>query len=115
MGPDVAKCREPVKANLALYIGGMGARNKNFYNDYARRARLRGSGGKNPGPVSLRQAHEAVAAVPDKMVDEVALVGPRERIAERVAAWKASPIKTMLIGTRQVERACCDAGASCSS
>ena len=46
---------------------------------------------------------EAVAAVPDKLVDEVALVGPRERIAERIAAWKDSPVKTMLIGTRQPE------------
>ena len=41
--------------------------------------------------------------MPDKLVDEVALVGPRERIAERIAAWKDSPVKTMLIGTRQPE------------
>jgi hypothetical protein len=36
MGNDVEKCREPIKASLALYIGGMGARNKNFYNSYVR-------------------------------------------------------------------------------
>ena len=46
---------------------------------------------------------EAAAAVPDKLVDEVALVGPRERIAERAAAWKASPVRTILIGTREID------------
>ena len=37
MGNDVEQCRTPVKMNMALYIGGMGARDKNFYNDYAKR------------------------------------------------------------------------------
>jgi alkanesulfonate monooxygenase SsuD/methylene tetrahydromethanopterin reductase-like flavin-dependent oxidoreductase (luciferase family) len=46
---------------------------------------------------------EAMAAVPDALVDEVALVGPRDRIAERVKAWKDSPVDTMLLGTGQVD------------
>jgi len=103
MGPDIAKCREPVKQNLAFYIGGMGARDKNFYNDYARRAGYEEAAKKIQDLFLSGKRDEAVAAVPDKLVDEVALVGPRERIAERVAAWKASPVKTMLIGTRQVD------------
>ena len=103
MGPDVAKCREPVKQNLAFYIGGMGARDKNFYNDYARRAGYEEAAKKIQDLFLSGKRDEAVAAVPDKLVDEVALVGPRERIAERVAAWKSSPVRTMLIGTRQVE------------
>jgi alkanesulfonate monooxygenase SsuD/methylene tetrahydromethanopterin reductase-like flavin-dependent oxidoreductase (luciferase family) len=45
---------------------------------------------------------EAMAMVPDKLVDEVALVGNRERIADRLKAWKASPVKTMLIGTGDI-------------
>ena len=57
---------------------------------------------------------EAVAAVPDKLVDEVALVGPRERIADRVAAWKDSPVKTMLIGTRQSRLSARSPSCSCS-
>ena len=44
-----------------------------------------------------------MAAVPDALVDEVALVGPRERIADRVKAWKDSPVDTMLLGTGQVD------------
>lgn len=103
MGPDVTKCREPIKQNLALYIGGMGARDKNFYNDYARRAGYEEAAKKIQDLYLAGKRDEAAAAVPDALVDEVALVGPRERIADRVAAWKASPVKTMLIGTRQVE------------
>ena len=81
----------------------MGARDKNFYNDYARRAGYEEAAKKIQNLFLAGKRDEAVAAVPDKLVDEVALVGPRERIAERIAAWKDSPVKTMLIGTRQPE------------
>jgi alkanesulfonate monooxygenase SsuD/methylene tetrahydromethanopterin reductase-like flavin-dependent oxidoreductase (luciferase family) len=47
--------------------------------------------------------NEAMAAVPDQLVDEIALLGPRERIAERVEAWKASPVDSMLLGAGQPE------------
>jgi F420-dependent oxidoreductase-like protein len=103
MGPDLEKCRAPIKQNLSFYIGGMGARGKNFYNDYARRAGYEEAAVKIQDLFLSGQRDAAVAAVPDKLVDEVALVGPRERIAERVAAWKASPVRTMLIGTREAE------------
>jgi len=102
MGPDVTKCREPVKQHLAFYIGGMGARDKNFYNDYARRAGYQAAAKQIQDLFLSGKREQATAAVPDKLVDEVALVGPRERIAERAAAWKASPVTTMLIGTRDI-------------
>jgi hypothetical protein len=44
-----------------------------------------------------------MAMVPDKLVDDVALVGPKERIADRLKAWKASPVRTMLIGTGSLD------------
>jgi F420-dependent oxidoreductase-like protein len=103
MGNDVAKCRMPIKAALALYIGGMGARSRNFYNDYARAAGYEEAARKIQDLYLAGRKDEAMAAVPDKLVDEVALVGPRERIADRLAAWKASPVRTMLIGTGQIE------------
>jgi len=103
MGPEIEKCRAPIKQNLSFYIGGMGARDKNFYNDYARRAGYEEAARKIQDLFLSGQRDAAVAAVPDKLVDEVALVGPRERIAERAAAWKAAPVRTMLIGTRQAE------------
>jgi F420-dependent oxidoreductase-like protein len=103
LGNDLEKCRMPVKGMLALYIGGMGARSKNFYNDYTRRLGYEEAAAKVQDLYLGGKRAEAMAAVPDKLVDEVALVGPRERIAERIAAWKASPVRTLVIGTGQVE------------
>jgi len=103
MGPDVEKCRMPVRGMLALYIGGMGARSKNFYNDYAKRLGYEDVAGKIQDFYLTGKKAEAMALVPDKLIDAVALVGPRERIRDRLEAWKASPVKTLLIGTGQVE------------
>jgi len=103
VGDDLEKCRSAVKPMLALYIGGMGARGKNFYNDYAKRL------GYEEAAVRIQDAFlagdrgAAMAAVPDALVDEVALIGPRERIRDRIAAWKASPVGTMCLGTGQLE------------
>jgi F420-dependent oxidoreductase-like protein len=103
VGDDVEKCRMPVKGMLALYIGGMGARSKNFYNDYTRRLGYEEAAVKIQDLYLSGKKAEAMALVPNKLVDEVALVGPRQRIAERIQAWKASPVKTLIIGTGQVE------------
>ncbi len=103
VGDDLNKCRFPVRAMLALYIGGMGARGKNFYNDYATRL------GYEEAAVKIQDLYldgkkgEAMAAVPDALVDEVALLGSVQRIADRLEAWKASPVDTLLIGTGQRE------------
>ena len=103
MGNDIEKCRMPIRAMLALYIGGMGARQKNFYNDYAKRLNYEGEAVKIQDLYLTGKKNEAMALVPNKLVDEVALVGPKERIKERLAAWKASPVKTMLINTNSIE------------
>jgi F420-dependent oxidoreductase-like protein len=103
LGDDLAKCRMPVKGMLALYIGGMGARGKNFYNDLAKRLGYEAEAVKIQDLYLDGKKPEAMAAVPDRLVDETALVGPKERILERLAAWKASPVKTMLLGTGQPE------------
>jgi F420-dependent oxidoreductase-like protein len=103
MGPDLEKCRMAVKEYLALYIGGMGARSKNFYNDYTRRLGYEDEAGKIQDLYLGGKRAEAIAMVPDRLVDAVALVGPKERIADRLKAWKDSPVKTMLIGTGSIE------------
>ena len=103
LGNDVAKCREPIKANLALYIGGMGARSKNFYNSYVRQFGYEELAGRLQDLYLSGRKNEAQAAVPDELVDAVALVGPKERIRDQLARWKSSPIKTLLIGTSQSE------------
>ena len=103
LGPDLAKCREPIKANLALYIGGMGARSKNFYNTYVRQFGYEELAGRLQDLYLSGRKNEAQAAVPDELVDAVALVGPKERIREQLARWKSSSINTLLIGTSQPE------------
>jgi len=103
LGDDIDRCRMPVKGMLSLYIGGMGARDKNFYNDYAKRLGFEDAAVKIQDLYLDGKKQEAAAAVPDELVDEVALVGSAERIADRLEAWKASPVTTMLVGAGQPE------------
>jgi F420-dependent oxidoreductase-like protein len=93
LGDDVEQCRMPVKGMLALYVGGMGARGKNFYNDYACRLGYEEAAAKIQDLYLAGSKMEAMAAVPDALVDEIALVGPRERIADRLQAWKEAGTK----------------------
>jgi F420-dependent oxidoreductase-like protein len=88
IGDDLDKCRMPVKMNLALYIGGMGARDKNFYNDYAKRLGYEEAASKIQDLFLAGKKAEAVAAVPDQLVDDVALVGSEARIRDRLQVWK---------------------------
>ena len=103
LGDDVQACRDTVKPNLALYIGGMGARGRNFYNDLACRYGFEGAAKQIQDLYLDGHKREATAAVPDELVDEVALCGPRERIAERLEAWKASPVTTLICATGRRE------------
>jgi F420-dependent oxidoreductase-like protein len=90
LGDDLDQCRLPIKQELALYIGGMGARDKNFYNDYAKRLGYEAAAVEIQDAFLSGQRAEAVAAVPDALVDQVSLVGPKARIVERLAVWKAA-------------------------
>jgi len=85
----------------------MGARGKNFYNDYCKRL------GYEEAAVKIQDLYldgkkaEAMAAVPEQLIDDVALVGPWERIKDRLQAWKAAGekghVESMLIGAGQPE------------
>lgn len=90
VGDDLAACRQPVREWLALYIGGMGARGKNFYNDYAVRLGYSAEAAKIQDLFLAGNKAEAAAAVPDRLVDAVALVGPAARILHRLQVWKAA-------------------------
>jgi len=103
LGDDLEACRGPVKAMMALYIGGMGAKGKNFYNDYAKRLGYEEAAEQIQDLYLAGKKGDAYNAVPDQLVDEVALVGPAERIRDRVAAWKASKVSSMILATVQPE------------
>jgi F420-dependent oxidoreductase-like protein len=88
MNDDLEAARLPIKRNLALYIGGMGAREKNFYNDYARRLGHEDAAARIQDQFLAGRKDEAVAAVPDALVDAIALVGPAARIRDRLLVWQ---------------------------
>ena len=88
MGPDLQACRDALKPELALYIGGMGARSKNFYNDFAKQMGYEAAAAKIQDAFLGGRRAEAIAAVPDALVDETCLVGSPERIKDRLNAWK---------------------------
>jgi alkanesulfonate monooxygenase SsuD/methylene tetrahydromethanopterin reductase-like flavin-dependent oxidoreductase (luciferase family) len=90
VGQDVDACRRPVKEWLALYVGGMGARGKNFYNDYAARLGFAPEAARIQDLYLAGKKADAAAAVPDRLVDAIALVGPAERVRDRLEVWKAA-------------------------
>jgi F420-dependent oxidoreductase-like protein len=100
---DVNACLGFIKPVLALYIGGMGARGKNFYNDLACRYGFEAEAKKIQDLYLEGKKEEAAATVPDALADEVALVGPPERIKDRLPAWRESGVQTVICATMQVE------------
>ena len=86
---DLDACRDAVRPELALYIGGMGARGKNFYTDYASRLGFEAEAAKIQDLYLAGHKKEAAAAVPDKLVDQIALIGSADRIKGRLQDWKA--------------------------
>src|SRR6476661_6526427 len=107
MGKDVQACRDKIKPQMALYIGGMGARGKNFYNDYAKRMGYEAAAAEIQDAYLDGRRDEAIAAVPDSFIDETALVGPPERIKDRLQVWKANSkdgrIGTLLLGGASID------------
>jgi F420-dependent oxidoreductase-like protein len=100
---DVEAGRDFLKPYYALYVGGMGSRGKNFYNDLMRRYGYEAEARTIQDLYLDGLKRDAAAAVPDAFVDEVALVGPKERLAERVDAWRESGATSLLVSTQQPE------------
>ena len=90
MGDDVEACMMPIRGSMALYIGGMGAREKNFYNDYAKRLGFEEAAVKIQDLYLAGRKDEAMAAVPAELIDACHLVGPADRIRDRLQRWQAA-------------------------
>ena len=103
LGDDAKACLNFIKPVLALYIGGMGARGKNFYNELACRYGFEAAAKKVQDLYLDGKKAEATAAVPNELADEVSLVGPPARIRDRLGAWRESGATTLICGTRQAE------------
>jgi F420-dependent oxidoreductase-like protein len=107
MGDDVEHCMMPIRANMALYIGGMGARDKNFYNNYAKALGFEDAAVQIQDLFLSGKRDEAAAAVPAELIDACHLVGPAQRIRERLGSWKEAAgkghVAAMMLGCQQPE------------
>jgi F420-dependent oxidoreductase-like protein len=99
---DLESARLALKEYYSFYIGGMGAKSKNFYNDLFARYGYEDEARQIQELFLDGKQREAAAAVPDRFVDEAALIGSKERIADRLAAWRESGATSLLVSTRDL-------------
>jgi F420-dependent oxidoreductase-like protein len=97
VGDDVAACVEPVRGYVALYVGGMGSRGQNFYNRLAGRMGYAAAAAEVQDRYLRRDYTGAAAAVPEELVDRTSLLGPVDRIAERIRAFAAAGVTTLAV------------------
>ena len=98
LNDDIATALLPVKGALGFYIGGMGAKSKNFHTELMARMGYEEEAFHIQELFFEGKREEAIMAVPDEFADEISLVGPKERIAERLEAWRDTPVTTLLVG-----------------
>ncbi len=103
MDDSLDACYNALRPMLALYVGGMGAKEVNFYYDLAARYGYEESAEKIQELYLAGRQFDAMSAVPAGLIDEVALVGPKERIKERLSLWLDSPVTTMNLAVSDVE------------
>ncbi|MEU9472759.1 LLM class F420-dependent oxidoreductase [Streptomyces avermitilis] len=94
---DVAEGLLPVKAMLGFYIGGMGHAARNFHADLMARMGYEEEARRIQELFLAGRREDAIRAVPDSFADEISLVGPRERIAERLELWRKGPVTDLLL------------------
>ncbi|MBD2857794.1 LLM class F420-dependent oxidoreductase [Spongiibacter sp. KMU-158] len=90
----------PGKMTMALYLGGMGAKDDNFHKNLMDRMGFGDEAQKVQDLWYANKHEEAIKAVPDALVDEISLLGSRDRIRERLQDWKKSEVTTLMIGHR---------------
>ncbi|BBZ10343.1 LLM class F420-dependent oxidoreductase [Mycobacterium branderi] len=104
IGDDVEDRLAWVKPQLALYIGGMGAKTRNFYHNLATRYGFGDIANRIQDLYLSGRKSEAIAAVPDELVRQVSLIGPRGFVAERVAAFAEAGVTTLLATPASTDR-----------
>ena len=100
---DVEEARDKIRPHVALYVGGMGARGKNFYNDLAGRYGYEEAAAEVQDLYLSGNQRAALAAVPDGLIDDLALVGSRDMVRDRLEAWREMGTTTLLVTVRDIE------------
>jgi F420-dependent oxidoreductase-like protein len=94
---DIDRARDSVRHLVALYVGGMGSREKNFYNALVRRYGFEEAAQSVQDLYLDGRKDEAAAALPPALIDTVAIVGPRERVRERLAVYRDAGVGTLIV------------------
>ncbi|MGC5333754.1 LLM class F420-dependent oxidoreductase [Micromonospora sp. DT62] len=97
VGDDIATCAELVRWYAALYVGGMGSRQQNFYNQLATRMGYGDAAREVQELYLAKRQRDAAAAVPMEFIDRTSLLGPKERIAERMREYAAAGVTTLSV------------------
>jgi F420-dependent oxidoreductase-like protein len=92
---DIERARDLMRPLLALYVGGMGSREKNFYNALVRRYGFEDAAREVQGLYLEGKKEEAAAALPDELIDLVSLCGPRDRVRERLEVFREAGVHTL--------------------
>jgi len=99
---DLEQALMPVKSMLGFYIGGMGAKKRNFHMELMGRMGFEAEAHKIQDLFMEGKRAEAVMAVPNQFADEISLCGPIDRIKDRVQAWRETPVTTLLVPSTDV-------------
>jgi F420-dependent oxidoreductase-like protein len=94
---DLEQALYPVKAMLGFYIGGMGSKQRNFHKELMARMGFSKEAEEIQDLFFAGKRDEAIAAVPDQFADEISLSGPKDRIREKLADWRNSPVTSLLV------------------
>src|SRR6476619_2967278 len=102
---DLAGARDSMRPFIALYVGGMGSRDKNFYNQLVQRYGFEDAAREIQELYLNGKKDEAAAAIPPELIDTVALVGPRDRVRERLAVYRDAGVGTLIAAPVAVDPA----------
>ncbi|MBV9099327.1 MAG: LLM class F420-dependent oxidoreductase [Frankiaceae bacterium] len=97
VGDDVKACADPVRGYAALYIGGMGSREQNFYNNLVRRYGFEAAAVEIQDLYLEGRKEEAAAAIPAELIDLVSLCGPADVVRDRLAAYRDAGVGTLMV------------------
>ena len=95
VGDDMEEARNLMRPMIGLYVGGMGSRDKNFYNQLVKRYGFDDAAKEIQDLYLEGKKDEAMAAIPDEMVDTVTICGPKEHVRERLAAYREAGVETL--------------------
>jgi alkanesulfonate monooxygenase SsuD/methylene tetrahydromethanopterin reductase-like flavin-dependent oxidoreductase (luciferase family) len=93
---DIDRARDTMRPFLALYVGGMGSREKNFYNALVRRYGFEDAAEEVQELYLSGKKDEAAAALPEELIDTVCLCGPKEAVGERLERYRAAGVGTLI-------------------